>query len=140
MLPRIGRRVAAGSARHFSAMATTSPTQQIANNVAILEAMASAENEAALTAAKGVTAEAVATAGGAAGSAPYKQDPTAWQNMAFGDFVLKETTRQDFMPFVIGGVVTYLLLGVALPAALPADGKKDSHYIKFIKGEHKGEH
>ena len=121
----------------MSSVATSSPAAQIATNSAILNAMGAATNEAELTAARSATAAETGSAPAAAAvSEGFKADGSAWQNMGMGDFVATEAGRDNFMPFVIGGVVTYLLLGVMLPAALPADGKKTSNYMKLARGEH----
>ena len=35
-------------------------------------------------------------------------------------------------PFIVGAAVTYLLLGVMLPGALPASSKETSKYMKMV--------
>jgi hypothetical protein len=137
MLSRTVRAGAVGFGRRMSSVTATGPAAQIATNVAVLEAMSGATDEAGLSAAKSATAAAAgASSTGAAAAEAYKPDPTAWQNMAMGDYVAAEAGRSDFMPFVIGGVVTYILLGVMLPAALPSEGKKNSKYVNLTKGIH----
>lgn len=115
-------------------VAVQSPAATIAANVAKASAISSAKDEAALTAAMNATAEATAETGAAA-TATFVKDKTAWQNMDLPDMIAAEATRADFMPFVIGGVVTYLLLGVGLPMALPKDDGS-SNYMKLIEGKH----
>ena len=136
MLSRTVRATAMGCGRRMSGVATTTPGSVIATNVAIMEAMSKATDAAGLDAAKGASAAAAEAGAATATAEAYKPDPTAWQNMATGDFVAAEAGRSDFMPFIIGGVVTYLLLGVMLPAALPTEGKKTSKYYNMIQGNH----
>jgi len=122
--------------RSMSGLAETSPAAAIAKNAAVLQSMSAASDEAGLEAAKNVTVEAAPVAAATAAGAAFQADPTAWQNMAMGDYIATEAGRSDFYPFLIGGLVTYLLLGVMLPASLPSEGKKSSKYIKMINGDH----
>ena len=51
-----------------------------------------------------------------------------------GGAVSAEVGRDVTWPFIVGAIVTYLLLGVGLPAMLPASSKKDSKYLAMVEG------
>ena len=69
-----------------------------------------------------------------ASAGAFVRDSTAWQNMSYGAYVAEEMGRDNTWPFIAGAVVTYILLGVMLPGALPASTKKDSKYMQMIEG------
>ena len=142
MMMRYGRRC-------FSSLSSESPRVAIAKNMLKYEAIAKATSEAELAAASKLspsidTAALPSSIGHLKGflsqtsssSSTFVKDPSAWQNLSFGAFAVKEAGRKETYPFIIGAVVTYLLLGVMLPMALPKEGKKDSKYISYIEGRH----
>jgi hypothetical protein len=121
--------------------------------MAQFQAISKATNEAELTAAKAMSVSASAIpaelsevgadiylkAPATASSASFQKDPSAWQNMEYGAYVSQEMGRDVTWPFIVGAAVTYLLLGVMLPGALPASSKETSKYMKMIEGN-KSEH
>ena len=124
------------SFRAFSDVATVSPAATIAKNVAVMEAAGAAKDDAALAAALNATAAVEGGASVTSAGGKFEPDPTAWQNMSFGDYVATEAGREHTLPFVIGGIVTFMLLGMGLPAMLPAGTPENSKYIALSKGVH----
>jgi hypothetical protein len=66
----------------------------------------------------------------------FAKDPKAWQNMEFGSFVAEEAGRDMTWPFLVGGIVTFMLLGMGIPSGLSKEGKRTSKYISMIEGRH----
>eukprot|EP00608_Synchroma_pusillum_P008327 CAMPEP_0198426616 /NCGR_PEP_ID=MMETSP1452-20131203/5373_1 /TAXON_ID=1181717 /ORGANISM="Synchroma pusillum, Strain CCMP3072" /LENGTH=119 /DNA_ID=CAMNT_0044146989 /DNA_START=90 /DNA_END=449 /DNA_ORIENTATION=+ len=67
-------------------------------------------------------------------AATFTKDMTAWQNQSFASAVATESSRGVMLPFVIGGVVAFLLLGVSLPTSLPKEMEKSSEYWRMVTG------
>uniref|UniRef100_A0A7S0SYY1 Uncharacterized protein n=1 Tax=Chromulina nebulosa TaxID=96789 RepID=A0A7S0SYY1_9STRA len=61
-------------------------------------------------------------------------DTNHWHNKPFGDFVLIEAKRQHTWPFLVGGLVSILLLGVLFPLSLPKDIKENNYFIPLQNG------
>jgi len=57
--------------------------------------------------------------------------------MQFWDYVSAEANRDNTYPFVIGGIVTYLLLGVGLHMATATHDPAKSKYISIAMGHNK---
>jgi hypothetical protein len=72
----------------------------------------------------------------ATASGVFIPDSKAWQNAPLGDFLAQESGRFETWPFLVGGLVTYLLFGFMLPMSLSSEGKKDSKYISYLHGNH----
>ena len=142
MMIRFGR-------RGFSSLSSESPRVAIAKDMLKFEAIAKSTSDAELAAASKL-APSIDTAAlpssishlkgflsqASNSSSTFVKDPNAWQNLSFGAFAAKEAGRKETYPFLIGAVVTYLLLGVMLPMSLPKEGKKNSKYISYIEGRH----
>eukprot|EP00341_Mesodinium_pulex_P015778 CAMPEP_0116916820 /NCGR_PEP_ID=MMETSP0467-20121206/18768_1 /TAXON_ID=283647 /ORGANISM="Mesodinium pulex, Strain SPMC105" /LENGTH=137 /DNA_ID=CAMNT_0004593781 /DNA_START=112 /DNA_END=525 /DNA_ORIENTATION=+ len=123
----------------------------IAQNIVGMSEIVKAQSEAAITSAKSAKAIdtaslpaalaghesylAAAAASSSAGAASVI-DQTSWHNLKGMEFVAAEAGRDSTWPFLVGIVCSWLLLGVALPAALPKDGMKNSKYIQRRNGEH----
>ena len=105
------------SKRTFSSVVAEGPRMTIAKNIIAFNKIASAKDDAALSAAsttavsinvaeqqpelKGL--EGYLSSGPAAGAA-FVKDPTAWQNMELSAFVSTESARADTWPFLVGGL------------------------------------
>ena len=117
MLARSFSRIGARNARSMSSIVAGSPRATIAQNIVAFNKISHAHDDAALTAATQAVKidinnlqpelqglEGYLAAGPAAGSAAFVKDPSAWQNMAFGEYVTTEAGRADTWPFLVGGV------------------------------------
>ena len=136
--------------RSFGAVVAEGPRMTIAKNMLAFHRISAAKSEAELTAASSESVkidvaalqpelagmEGYLTAGPVAGTAAFVKDPTAWQNMEFSAFVTTEAGRADTWPFLVGGLVTFLLLGVGIPMGLTKEGRKNSKYMSMIEGRH----
>eukprot|EP00619_Florenciella_sp_RCC1007_P018402 CAMPEP_0205946962 /NCGR_PEP_ID=MMETSP1325-20131115/69317_1 /ASSEMBLY_ACC=CAM_ASM_000708 /TAXON_ID=236786 /ORGANISM="Florenciella sp., Strain RCC1007" /LENGTH=69 /DNA_ID=CAMNT_0053318053 /DNA_START=45 /DNA_END=254 /DNA_ORIENTATION=- len=68
--------------------------------------------------------------------------PAFWK-LPWGSFIGKEIARPDFKPFFIGGVSSFLLLGVGINLTITdADRKESPYYKQFVLNEraHGGHH
>ena len=117
MLARFSRIGAPQNARAMCSIVAASPRATIAQNIVAFNKISHAHDDAALTAATQAVKidinnlqpelqglEGYLTAGSTAGSAAFVKDPSAWQNMAFGEYVTTEAGRADTWPFLVGGV------------------------------------
>ncbi len=65
----------------------------------------------------------------------------AFFKLPWGSFIAKEIMRPDFRPFFIGGVSSFLLLGVGINLTITDADRKESPYHKqFILNERAGGH
>eukprot|EP00600_Ochromonadales_sp_CCMP1393_P007428 CAMPEP_0174962344 /NCGR_PEP_ID=MMETSP0004_2-20121128/4733_1 /TAXON_ID=420556 /ORGANISM="Ochromonas sp., Strain CCMP1393" /LENGTH=126 /DNA_ID=CAMNT_0016210869 /DNA_START=159 /DNA_END=539 /DNA_ORIENTATION=- len=67
-------------------------------------------------------------------SEKFTPDPTAWQNMGFGDYAATEAQRSETWPFLVGFITVNILLGFGLGAALPKEARDHSKYVAMLEG------
>ena len=116
----VARSFARGVGRNGRAMSSiveASPRATIAQNIVAFNKIAHAHDDSALAAATQAVKidvnnlqpeleglQGYLTAGPVAGTAAFVKDPSAWQNMAVGEYVSTEAGRADTWPFLVGGM------------------------------------
>ena len=60
--------------------------------------------------------------------------------MEFWDYVGEEANREHTFPFVVGGIISYLLLGVGLHMATATHDPAKSKYVSIAMGKNKEMH
>lgn len=65
-----------------------------------------------------------------------------WFKLPWGAFIAKEVMRKDAMPFVAGGITTFLMLGVGLNLSITDADRMESPYHKqfVLKQLQNGQH
>jgi len=116
----VARSFARGVGRNGRAMSSiveASPRATIAQNIVAFNKIAHAHDDSALAAATQAVKidvnnlqpeleglQGYLSAGPVAGTAAFVKDPSAWQNMAVGEYVSTEAGRADTWPFLVGGM------------------------------------
>eukprot|EP01035_Chromulina_nebulosa_P020807 gene20807-26973_t len=135
------------TAKRLFSTSTESPRITIVKSILKLQAIRSATNESQLKAALSKSYDIdvnnlpddLKSFKGYLSVAPVSEegfvpDPNHWHNKPFGEFVLIEARRQHTWPFLVGGLVTILLLGVLFPLCLPNDIKANSYFVPLQNG------
>jgi hypothetical protein len=146
------RGVSAALRRSLSTAAVDSPKLTIARNIMLLQELSKAKTEADLQKVFDAPlpmvelndlpvelahCSAYFSTDSISAAEPYIPDPTAWQNMPFGQYVYTEVQRAETWPFIVGLLLVNSLFFYAEFYIYPPLEQRDSKYLQLLES-HEG--